>query len=200
MHKTRAGAQTTLEGIEVVRSRRKTLALEVKAPARVIVRAPMRTSQKVICEFVESHRAWIAAALARVQARQEARAQAVQQEGLLTEEDLAALAREARLIIPARVEHFAARIGVTYGRITLRCQKTRWGSCSAAGNLNFNVLLMLAPPEVLDYVVIHELCHRLEMNHSARFWDLVSRYDPDQRLHRAWLKEHGSTLLARAGK
>ena len=69
-----------------------------------------------------------------------------------------------------------------------------------AGNLNFNVLLMLAPPEVLDYVVIHELCHRLEMNHSARFWDLVSRYDPDQRLHRAWLKEHGSTLLARAGK
>ena len=69
-----------------------------------------------------------------------------------------------------------------------------------AGNLNFNVLLMLAPPEVLDYVVIHELCHRLEMNHSARFWDLVSRCDPDQRLHRAWLKEHGSTLLARAGK
>ena len=200
MRKTRAGAQTTLEGIEVVRSRRKTLALEVKAPARVIVRAPMRASQKVICEFVESHRAWIAAALARVQARQEARAQAVRQEGLLTEEDLAALARQARQIIPARVEHFAAQIGVTYGRITLRCQKTRWGSCSTAGNLNFNVLLMLAPPEVLDYVVIHELCHRFEMNHSARFWDLVSRCDPDQRLHRAWLKEHGSTLLARAGK
>ena len=200
MRETRAGAQTTLEGIEVVRSRRKTLALEVKAPARVIVRAPMRASQKTICEFVESHRAWIAAALARVQARQEARAQAVQQEGLLTEEDLAALARQARLIIPARVEHFAARIGVTYGRITLRCQKTRWGSCSAVGNLNFNVLLMLAPPEVLDYVVIHELCHRLEMNHSARFWDLVSRHDPDQRLHRAWLKEHGPMLLARAGK
>ena len=121
MRKTRAGAQTTLEGIEVVRSRRKTLALEVKAPARVIVRAPMRTSQKAICEFVESHRAWIAASLARVQARQEARAQAVQQEGLLTEEDLAALARQARLIIPTRVEHFAAQIGVTYGRITLRC-------------------------------------------------------------------------------
>ena len=200
MRKTRAGAQTTLEGIEVVRSRRKTLALEVKAPARVIVRAPMRASQKAICEFVESHRAWIAAALVRVQARQEAKAQAVQQEGLLSQEDIAALAHEARAIVPARVEHFAARIGVSYGRITLRCQKTRWGSCSTAGNLNFNVLLMLAPPEVLDYVVIHELCHRLEMNHSARFWDLVSRYDPDQRLHRAWLKEHGSTLLARAGK
>ena len=200
MGKTRAGAQTALEGIEVVRSRRKTLALEVKAPARVIVRAPMRTSQKAICEFVESHRAWIAAALARVQARQEAREQAVRQEGPLSAEDLAALAREASRIIPARVEHFAAQIGVTYGRITLRCQKTRWGSCSTAGNLNFNVLLMLAPPEVLNYVVIHELCHRLEMNHSARFWDLVTYYDPDQRLHRAWLKEHGPMLLARAGK
>lgn len=200
MRKTRAGAQTALEGIEVVRSRRKTLALEVKAPARVIVRAPMRTSQKAICEFVESHRAWIAAALTRVQARQEAREQAVRQEGLLSQEDLAALAHEARVIIPARVEHFAARMGVSYGRITLRCQKTRWGSCSMAGNLNFNVLLMLAPPEVLNYVVIHELCHRLEMNHSARFWDLVTYYDPDQRLHRAWLKEHGSMLLARAGK
>ena len=194
MRKTRAGAQTTLEGIEVVRSRRKTLALEVKAPARVIVRAPMRTSQKAICEFVESHRAWIAASLARVQARQEARAQAVQQEGLLTEEDLAALARQARLIIPTRVEHFAAQIGVTYGRITLRCQKTRWGSCSTAGNLNFNVLLMLAPPEVLNYVVIHELCHRIEFNHSPRFWSLVERQMPEYEDWKKWLKRHGSEL------
>ena len=194
MRTTRAGAQTTLEGIEVVRSRRTTLALEVKAPARVIVRAPMRTSQKAICEFVESHRAWIAASLARVQARQEARAQAVQQEGLLTEEDLAALARQARLIIPTRVEHFAAQIGVTYGRITLRCQKTRWGSCSTAGNLNFNVLLMLAPPEVLNYVVIHELCHRIEFNHSPRFWSLVERQMPEYEDWKKWLKRHGSEL------
>ena len=194
MRKTRAGAQTTLEGIEVVRSRRKTLALEVKAPARVIVRAPMRTSQKAICEFVESHRAWIAASLARVQARQEARAQAVQQEGLLTEEDLAALARQARLIIPTRVEHFAAQIGVTYGRITLRCQKTRWGSCSTAGNFNFNVLLMLAPPEVLNYVVIHELCHLIEFNHSPRFWSLVEKQMPEYLDWKKCLDRHGKDL------
>ena len=197
MRKTRAGAQTTLEGIEVVRSRRKTLALEVKAPAHVIVRAPMRASQKAICEFVESHRAWIATALVRVQTRQEARAQAVRQEGLLTEGDLEALARQARQIIPARVEHFAAQIGVTYGRITLRCQKTRWGSCSTAGNLNFNVLLMLAPPEVLDYVVIHELCHRFEMNHSARFWALVAAVLPNYAEQKRWLREHGGVIIGR---
>lgn len=189
-----------LEGVEVVRSRRKTLALEVKAPARVIVRAPMRASQRAIREFVEGHRAWIAEALARVNERAHQRAQAAREAGLLGEEDLKALAAQACQVIPARVAHFAPRVGVTYGRIALRCQKTRWGSCSAAGNLNFNVLLMLAPPEVLDYVVVHELCHRIEMNHSPRFWALVAAHDPGYRAHRTWLKQHGSTLMARAGR
>ena len=186
--------------VELVRSRRKTLSLEVKPPARVIVRAPMRASQKAIHAFVESHREWIADALVRVQARHDARAEAAEQVGMLSDADLEALARQARSVIPARVAHFAPLVGVTYGRITLRCQKTRWGSCSAAGNLNFNVLLMMAPPGVLDYVVVHELCHRLEMNHSPRFWALVAQHDPEHRAHRAWLKQHGPLLLARAGK
>lgn len=194
----RAGEQ--IEGVEVVRSARKTLALEVRAPARVIVRAPMRVSQRVIREFVDGHRAWIAEALTRAEERAQHRARAAQEAGLLGEADLAALTAQARQTIPARVAHFAPLVGVTYGRITLRCQKTRWGSCSAAGNLNFNVLLMLAPPEVADYVVVHELCHRLEMNHSPRFWALVSAHDPDYRAHRAWLKQHGPTLMARAGR
>ena len=88
-------------------------------------------------------------------------------------------------------------MGVSYGRITIRCQKTRWGSCSAKGNLNFNCLLMLAPPEVADYVVVHELCHRKHMNHGAAFWSEVARILPDYARHRAWLKENGSRLLAR---
>ena len=186
--------------VELVRSRRKTLSLEVKPPARVIVRAPMRASLRSIQAFVEAHREWIADAVERVQARHDARAEAAERAGMLSEADLATLARQARSVIPARVAHFAPLVGITYGRITLRCQKTRWGSCSAAGNLNFNVLLMLAPPEVLDYVVVHELCHRLEMNHSPRFWALVAQHDPEHRAHRAWLKQHGPTLLARAGK
>jgi predicted metal-dependent hydrolase len=87
-------------------------------------------------------------------------------------------------------------MGVTYGRITVRSQKTRWGSCSSTGNLNFNCLLMLAPEQVVDYVVVHELCHRLHMNHSADFWKLVAAYLPDYARWRKWLKENGEELLS----
>jgi predicted metal-dependent hydrolase len=86
-------------------------------------------------------------------------------------------------------------VGVDYRRITIRSQKTRWGSCSSSGNLNFNCLLLLAPPEVLDYVVVHELCHRKEMNHSPRFWAEVGRVLPDYKKRNKWLKENGSRLM-----
>ena len=92
---------------------------------------------------------------------------------------------------------YAPRIGVSYGRITIRSQRTRWGSCSAQGNLNFNCLLSLCPEEVRDYVVIHELCHRKEMNHSPKFWAEVEKVMPDYARHRKWLKENGGSLIAR---
>ena len=113
----------------------------------------------------------------------------------LTREKVIALAEEALKIIPARVEYFAKVIGVTYGKITIRNQKTRWGSCSSKGNLNFNCLLMLAPPEVLDYVVVHELCHRKQMNHSKAFWLEVEKVLPDYKEARKWLKEEGSQMI-----
>ena len=86
-------------------------------------------------------------------------------------------------------------MGVTYGKITIRHQKTRWGSCSGTGNLNFNCLLMLVPEQVLDYVVVHELCHRKEMNHSPRFWKEVEAIFPEYREARKWLKDHGGSLI-----
>ena len=101
----------------------------------------------------------------------------------------------AALVIPERVAHFAPLVGVDYGSITIRSQKTRWGSCSSKGNLNFNCLLLLAPPEVLDYVVVHELCHRKQMNHSPRFWAEVGRVLPDYKIRVKWLKENGSRLM-----
>lgn len=100
----------------------------------------------------------------------------------------------ARFAIAAHVASRAREMGLTYGRVTVRDQKTRWGSCSRAGNLNFNWRLMLAPPAVLDYVVVHELAHRVEMNHSARFWHVVARYCPLYTMHRRWLREQGTTL------
>jgi predicted metal-dependent hydrolase len=100
----------------------------------------------------------------------------------------------ARAAIVPRVAERARAMGVAYGRIAIRDQRTRWGSCSRAGNLSFNWRLVLAPPAVLEYVVVHELAHRIELNHSARFWQIVARHCPDYAMHRAWLRTHGATL------
>ena len=115
----------------------------------------------------------------------------------LTMEDIQKLADEALRVIPGRVAHFAPLVGVTYGRITVRNQRTRWGSCSSKGNLNFNCLLMLAPPGILDYVVVHELCHRKEMNHSPKFWAEVAKVMPDYKERQKWLRTEGSSIMRR---
>ena len=94
-----------------------------------------------------------------------------------------------------RVAKYASIVGVTIGRITIRSQRRHWDSCSAKGNLNFNCLLMLAPSEVLDYVVVHELCHRKYMNHSKQFWAEVAKVMPDYKKCERWLKEEGSLLI-----
>ena len=102
--------------------------------------------------------------------------------------------------IPQRVKKYAPIVGVDYGRITIRMQKSRWGSCSSKGNLNFNCLLMAMPEEIRDYVVVHELCHRKEMNHSKRFYDEVYRVFPNYKQCDKWLKENGAILMERMKK
>ena len=101
----------------------------------------------------------------------------------------------AKDYFPKRAAYYLPFTGGSFQRITIRDQKTRWGSCSARGTLSFNWRLMLAPPAVLDYVVVHELCHLTHMNHSPAFWALVESVCPDYRIHRKWLKEHGQELI-----
>ena len=103
-------------------------------------------------------------------------------------------ADRAKELLNDSVKYWASKIGVQYGRIAIKDQKTRWGSCSTKGNLNFNRRLAAAPSPVKDYVVIHELCHLIEMNHSKKFWNEVSRFCPDHKAHRKWLREHGREL------
>ena len=100
-------------------------------------------------------------------------------------------------MLTGKLKIYAPLIGVEYGRVTVRRQKSKWGSCSAQGNLNFNCLLMLAPEEVLDYVVVHELCHRKHMDHSKEFWAEVRRVMPDHEKQKKWLKENGAVLMRR---
>lgn len=105
-----------------------------------------------------------------------------------------ALSRLALVRIRQRLEYYAPGIGVTFGRVAIRDQRSRWGSCSAKHNLNFNWKLIMAPPEALDYVVIHELCHLIEFNHSPRFWALVQAQMPEYAAWKKWLKQHGAEL------
>ena len=177
----------------IKRSNRKTLAIQITPDAQVLVRAPYRMSDSVINEFLRQKERWISSHLEKMLQKKEA----CEQLPRLSYKDIQKLADQALQLIPQRVAYYAPLVGVTYGRITIRNQKTRWGSCSAKGNLNFNCLLMLAPPEVMDYVVVHELCHRKEMNHSPRFWAEVERILPDYKVRRKWLKDHGNSLIAR---
>lgn len=102
--------------------------------------------------------------------------------------------KEAEAIITEKAEKFAEQIGVTYEQLRIKDQKSRWGSCSSNGNVNFSWRIIMAPEAICDYVIIHELCHRLYMNHSHEFWGCVHKYCPDYWKHRKWLKENGQTL------
>ena len=181
-------------GIHVIRSARKSFAVEIRRDS-LTVRAPLQATDAEIGRFLMDHRQLIDKHL------QKARERERELSGIapLTKAELRQLADQAVRIIPERVRHYAPLIGVTYGRITIRNQRTRWGSCSSQGNLNFNCLLMLTPPEVIDSVVVHELCHRKEMNHSERFYAEVLRVFPEYRKWNQWLRDHGPELMKRMG-
>lgn len=177
--------------INIVRSQRKTVAIQVRPDGTIEVRAPKNMSDAAVKSVAEQHLSWIEKKLRQVRAQTEEQ----KTQPALSKSEMNDLWDKAMATFPERVKYYAPLVGVRYGRITIRLQQSRFGSCSARGNLNFNVALMLAPPEVLDYVVVHELCHRLEMNHSERFWREVGRVMPGFDQHRRWLKEHGGALI-----
>ena len=179
---------------KVIRSDRRTLAVQIKN-GEVIVRAPRRISDGEISQFVRNNLSWIEKHLALWQEN----SQRLSSLPPLAPQELKDLARLAAEVIPQRVMLYASLIGVDYGRITIRAQRTRWGSCTADGNLNFNCLLMLAPVEVLDSVIVHELCHRKHMNHSKDFYAEIERVYPEYKKHNGWLKVNGRALLCRFG-
>ena len=182
---------------KLVRSARKTIAIQITPEGEVVVRAPRRCSKAAIDGFVREKDGWIQDHLRQVRIRlEEVKAQQESQPAW-SEADYAKARRLAGTVLRQKAALYAGIMQVTFGTITVRDQKTRWGSCSAKGNLNFNWRLILAPEPVLDYVVIHELAHRKEMNHSDRFWNLVETVMPDYRNQRRWLKDHGDRLMAR---
>ena len=176
----------------VIRSSRKTLGMQV-GPDGVTVRAPYFVTSAQIDRFVRDHAAW--AEKRMQQMRQQSPAAGVK---VMTADQLKRLTYIAKQIIPPRVEHFARLAGAypRLGKVTIRCQKTRWGSCTARGDISMNCLLALAPKEVLDYVAAHEVCHLFEMNHSAAFYSRLGRIYPEYNKWDRWLKKNGASLQA----
>lgn len=179
--------------IEIQRCNRKSIVITVNSKAQVVIKAPYRTTDVEIQEILKKRAAWIKEHVDKV-IRERERADSLEP---LSNEDLQKLCDSAVDYIPKRVEYFAAIVGVNYGRITIRNQKTRWGSCSSRGNLNFNCLLMLTPSDIIDYVIVHELCHRKVMNHSPKFWSEVEKVLPDYKIRRKWLNDNGGVIIGR---
>lgn len=173
--------------ISVIRSARKSLGLEVRDANTVLARIPTRVSDRELKAFVENHRSWILEKTAVMAERKEKqKSTPAPRPELLSKTDR----MKIQLKIGKRVRHYCEIMGVTVGYVTVKNQKTRWGSCSAKGNVNFNYQLAFLPDELLDYVVIHELAHRRHMDHSMAFWAEVEKYCPDYRERRERLKEY----------
>jgi predicted metal-dependent hydrolase len=211
---------------DIIRSRRKTIAVEITKEGGVLVRAPLKLARREVLAFVHQNSGWIARKLVQARVLQEERTPRRFLEGesfpflgeqhrlryvtggeylrkekgeFLMGADLSARAgnlfrtwyrARAREILEDRVAHFALQMGLSCRSVRITNAKERWGSCNAAGCLNFAWRLVMAPPAVIDYVIVHELAHLVEMNHSRRFWDCVARVLPDHPEQRKWLREH----------
>ena len=173
--------------LQVIRSNRKSIGLEVRSADDIRVRIPSRLSDRELKKFVNAHKDWIFEKTELIENWEDQRAStgAPSWEGLSKVE-----LQNIKNKFADRVSYFAEIMNVTFGRITIRNQKTRWGSCSTKGNLNFNYQLYYLPDELLDYVVVHELSHRRHMDHSKEFWTEVEKYCPNYRKLRKNLKQY----------
>ena len=168
--------------MKIIRSNRKTFGLQIKPREGFIARVPLLATQEQVKKFIDDHKDWIEKHLKAMEERQKETASVDK----LSMDEIRSLADKALKVIPERVRHYAPLN-----------QRSRWGSCSGRKNLNFNCLLMLTPPEVIDSVVVHELAHLKEMNHSDRFYAEVLRVFPDYWKWHGWLKENGKAIMAR---
>ena len=179
--------------VEVRRSKRKSAAIKITADMQIVVFVPVYVSDNEIERMVISKSKWIDEHMLKVQSTIDERSKLEK----ITFEQVKELADQAVEYIPKRVKYYAEKENFVYNKITIKNLVSRWGSCSTKGNLNFNCLLMLTPDYVIDYIVVHELCHLREMNHSEKFWAEVEKIMPDYQRAELWLKQNGGNLISR---
>lgn len=168
--------------IHIKRSMRKSIALQVKN-SQLIVKAPFFVTKSYIMDFVDKHKNWIETRISQ------------QWKSLININKIEEYKKQAREYIPKRVAEIAKKYWYEYNKVKITSAKTRWGSCTSQKNLNFSFRLILTPPEIIDYVICHELSHLKEMNHSRQFWTEVSKMDINYKKHDNWLKQNGSYFV-----
>lgn len=179
--------------VEVRRTKRKSATIKITADMQIVVYVPLYVSDNEIERMVISKSKWIDEHMLKVQSTIDERSKLEK----ITFEQIKELADQAVEYIPKRVKYYAEKENFVYNKITIKNLVSRWGSCSTKGNLNFNCLLMLTPDYVIDYIVVHELCHLCEMNHSEKFWAEVEKIMPDYQRAELWLKQNGGNLISR---
>ena len=167
---------------KIIRSNRKTTAIEITKDCQILVRAPLFQSQKTIEKFLEEKTGWIEKAL---------RKQALRDDKFgVSETEKETLRQKAKEILPQKIEHFSALTGLCPTAVKITSAKTRFGSCSGKNSICFSLYLMQYPEAAIDYVVLHELCHTKIKNHSSKFWAMVENCNPYYKSHEKWLKKN----------
>lgn len=182
-----------IEAALVTESSRRSFQIRIEPKGIVSVRVPLRTPETVVTKLLQEKAQWICVHLAKVKEKK-ASGEVLPP---FTSEELKQIRLSARKDLSARLSYWSKTLGIDYTSMSIRFQKTRWGSCSGKGSISLNALLMLTPERIRDYVVIHELCHRKEMNHSKAFWEKVGRACPTYPEDRKWLKANGNAIIAR---
>lgn len=175
----------------LITSKRKTLSISVESDGAVTIRAPRGLSKRRIDKFLNEKKKWIIKKVKQAKERQEKAQELANQ---FKDINVKKYREHARIHLTNRLDYFAQKHDLFYNKLRINGAKTRWGSCSPTNNLNFNWKIMLAPPQVIDYLVAHELAHTVQKNHRKPFWDLVAKIDPNFKENRKWLK-HSSYLL-----
>ena len=180
--------------LKIIRSTRKSIGIEIKSDLTVIVRAPLFLSDNTVKKLVLEKEDWIDKKIEQIKNKSSLSLPA------FTQKEIEILREKTRVTITPKAEYFAKILNVSFNKLSVKKQISVWGSCSAKQNINFNLLLCLCPDEVIDYIVVHELCHLKELNHSKRFWSEVEKVLPNYKSLRLWLKTNGGALIKRLPK
>ncbi len=178
---------------KIYREKRTSIRMKIEESGILSIHVPYHMTNDEIEREINKHRAWIDKHMKKVSNTRSMN----QTTKKYSDKEIQEMKKITLNKITPMLKRYANIIGVTYGRVSIRSQKTRWGSCSSKGNLNYNCLLSQVPVEAMEYVVVHELCHRKQMNHSKQFWNLVEQILPDYKIRKQWLKEHGHELICR---